>query len=406
MKSKSESTIQFIPVIVGGNRGAYSLARAFYEAYHVKTNVISPMIIGPIKNSKILKNYVQPEISQPDRFFETIGKIDRDFPGMKKIILGADDRYAEMLVHLQHNFPEHWIVPYVSEEVFERATNKESFYAACERAGVPYPKTLVITEFEEKLPFEFPIVMKPADSPSYQALYFAGKEKVFFAKSEDEYRRFYRMMREGGYQKPIVLQEYIPGDDRSLAVVTAYTSPEDREVKLIVFGQILLEDHTPSGIGNHLAILARPEDSVAEDVRKLIAETEFTGFSNFDLKYDERTGKYVFFELNGRLGVSNYYVTAAGHNPATYYVDDRIRKLNLGAVVNKEEALFNVVPKRLLLKQIKSAKLRSKVKMLYRRGRAFHPLKADFETNLKRRAVVWASTVNYYRKFRKHPPKV
>ncbi|EMR05456.1 carbamoyl phosphate synthase-like protein [Bhargavaea cecembensis DSE10] len=404
--SKTESTIQFVPVVVGGNRGAYSLARAFYEAYGVKTNVISPMIIGPIENSKILKNYVQPEIDRPDRFFETIRQIDRDFPGIKKIIVGADDRYAEMLVRLQDRFPEQWVVPYVSKEVFGRATNKESFYEACEKAGVPYPKTLVITELEEKLPFAFPIVMKPADSPSYQALHFAGKEKVFFVKSEEEYRRIYRLMREGGYSEPIVLQEYVPGDDRSLAVVTAYTSPEDQEVKLIVFGQILLEDHTPSGIGNHLAILTRPEDSITEDVRKLIAETGFTGFSNFDLKYDKRTGRYVFFELNGRLGVSNYYVTAAGHNPATYYVDDRIRKLKLGTVVNKEEALFNVVPKSLLLKQIKSAQLRTKVKSLYREDRAFHPLEADFETNVKRKAVVWASTINYYRKFRKHPPKV
>lgn len=400
------STIQFVPVVVGGNRGAYSLARAFYEAYQVKTNVISPIIIGPIENSRILKNYVQPEIEQPDRFFETIGMIEKDFPGIKKIIIGADDRYAEMLVRLQRHFPEQWVVPYVSEEVFGRATNKESFYAVCEKAGVPYPKTLVITEFEEKLPFEFPIVVKPADSPAYQSLHFAGKEKVFFAKSLDEYRRIFRLMRGGGYREPIVVQEFVPGDDRSLAVVTAYTSPEDREVKLIVFGQILLEDHTPSGIGNHLAILARPEDSITEDVRKLIAETGFTGFSNFDLKYDERTGRYVFFELNGRLGVSNYYVTAAGHNPATYYVDDRIRNLKLGAVVNKEEALFNVVPKSLLLKQIKSVQLRTKVKTLYREDRAFNPLEADFETNVKRKAVLWASTMNYYRKFRKHPPQV
>src|SRR5690606_40596188 len=98
--------------------------------------------------------------------------------------------------------------------------------------------------------------MKPANSPAYQGLHFAGKEKVYFVNSAEEYRMTYSLMRDGGYSEPIVLQEYIPGDDRSLAVVTAYTSPEDGEVKLIVFGQILLEDHTPTGIGNHLAILA------------------------------------------------------------------------------------------------------------------------------------------------------
>src|SRR5690606_179154 len=133
-----------------------------------KTHIISPMIIGPIENSRILENHIQPDIELPDKFFETIAKIERNFPGMNKIIIGADDRYAEMLVRLQDRFSEQWIVPYVTEDVFGRATNKESFYAACEKAGVPYPKTLVITEFQENLPFAFPIVMKPANSPAYQ----------------------------------------------------------------------------------------------------------------------------------------------------------------------------------------------------------------------------------------------
>lgn len=130
--------------------------------------------------------------------------------------------------------------------------------------------------------------MKPITSQNYQDLHFEGKKKVYILENQEEYKKSFEGIRNGGYQGEVALQEYIPGDDSTQAVVTAYRSIQDREVKLISFGQILLEDHTPSGIGNHLAILSRDEESVYENVRKLVEEFDFDAFSNYDLKYDAR----------------------------------------------------------------------------------------------------------------------
>ncbi|CZQ89730.1 D-aspartate ligase [Trichococcus flocculiformis] len=403
--SEEANSVSFVPVIVGGNRGAYSLARAFYEAYQVKTNLISPMIIGPIGNSRIIKHYIQPGIDDLDLFFETIHQIGRDYPNMKKIIFGADDRYAELLIRTKDRFGDDWIIPYVDEPVFLRATNKESFYAICEKAGVPYPKTVVMDEFSLDLPFEFPIIIKPSNAIIYQGLHFEGKEKVFIGRDEKDLERIYHLVRDNGYTDNLILQEYVPGDDTYLGVVTVYTSPRDKEIKLIAFGHILLEDHTPSAIGNHLTIWAREERKIVASVRKLIAETEFYGFSNFDVKYDKRKDDYVFFELNGRLGVSNYYVTASGNNVAKYYVEDFIAKKKLGLTINTNEALFTMTPKKLLLKYIESDVLRKKVKELYKDGKDVHPLDAPFEVSPKRKFYVLASKFNYYKKFKEYPPE-
>src|SRR5665811_818632 len=68
-------------------------------------------------------------------------------------------------------------------------------------------------------------------------------------------------------------------------------------------------------------------DSV-DQARRLLEHIGWTGFANFDLKYDPRDGRTVFFELNPRLGRSNFYVTAAGRNTVELYVREYVQDLD------------------------------------------------------------------------------
>ena len=100
------------------------------------------------------------------------------------------------------------------------------------------------------------------------------------------------------------------------------------KVRMMCLGHVLLEEHQPHGVGNHACIITEPNDELMGGVRKLLEDLHFVGYSNFDVKYDERDGSFKFFDFNTRQGRSNYYVTGAGHNIAKLVVEDRVEAIH------------------------------------------------------------------------------
>ena len=90
-------------------------------------------------------------------------------------------------------------------------------------------------------------------------------------------------------------------------------------------GHVLLEEHHPLAIGNPCVIINTEIDEVVEQATRFLERVGYVGFSNFDLKYDRRDGTLKFFEINVRLGRSNFYVTAGGNNVSEWYVRDWVR---------------------------------------------------------------------------------
>ena len=132
----------------------------------------------------------------------------------------------------------------------------------------------------------------------------------------------------------------IPGNDEYMRVLTSY-SDRNGKVKMMCLGHVLLEEHTPHGLGNHAVIITEPNEELMMKVKNLLEDLHYVGFSNFDIKYDRRDGKYRFFEINTRQGRSNYYVTGSGFNVAKYVVEEYVYGKELPLELAKEEHLLN-----------------------------------------------------------------
>lgn len=397
----------FIPVLLGANIGVYSIARTFHEAYGVKSISVSRLLIGPIKYSTIIHPVLEPNMEQKKDLLTCLNKIKEDYPQIPKILIGSDDWHVEMIIDLKEQLSEEWVIPYTTSEVLHRVIDKTNFYNMCEELGVDYPRFISYEGTSPEnlvLPFDFPVVIKPTSRVTYELVKFDGKKKVFIAKDREEFNHIISIIRGANYMDKLVVQEFVPGDDTSMHILTLYTT-RNGETKLASFGQTLLENHTPGGLGNPVAIRSLRNDEVIEQAKRIVESVGYVGFSNFDIKYDERDGKYKFFELNPRLGQSNYYVTAEGHNAVEYYVKEYIKNEPLNYSVAENQSLYTIVPKRLLLKYIRDQKLQEKVKNLYKTHSVKNPMMYfPVEKSLRRLFYVIASTFNYYKKFKNYPP--
>lgn len=397
----------FLPVILGGDITTYSLARAFHEAYGIRSVAVSMIRSRLCADSDIIENLIVPSMDTRETFLSELEKIGKARSGSKKLILLAcGDWYVRMIVENRALLEQYYVIPYIQEELLNRLVLKDSFYSICEEISVPYPKTYVYDckNPPEKLdlPFGFPVIAKPASSAAYHYAQFPGKKKVFKFDTQEELEAMLKNLNASGYDYKFLLQDFIPGDDTGMRILTCYCD-QSGKVRFMAFGQTLLEDKGDMGIGNPVAIINRVDLTIMEHAKRLLEHVGYTGFANFDIKYDPRDNSYRFFEINTRLGRSNYYVTASGFNVVKWIVDDLIDHKEFAdkpVIADNTDCLYTVVPKSVLKTYIKDPSLKAEMLSLYARKKAVNPIAYRAETKFLRKIYPYVFLWKQKRKFR------
>jgi D-aspartate ligase len=222
--------------------------------------------------------------------------------------------------------------------------------------------------------------------------------KVYRVNTTKDLEYLFARTLTAGYDEGLIIQNFIPGDDTFMRVVTCY-SDRNGKVKLTCTGHVLLEEHTPKGIGNHALIITEQIKELEEKLEALLEDVGFVGFSNFDVKYDMRDGKFKVFELNARQGRSNYYVTGTGENIARDLVEDYIYERSLEKVSVDKETLWAVVPIDIPKMYITQQKYKDDVQRLYKEGNYTHSLKNPKDKGLRQRAIVFKNQQGQYKKY-------
>ena len=369
------TTKEFIPVLFGNDINVYSVARAFYEKYGVKSKVFGKALMGTCYKSKLVDFTEVKNLDSNEVITETINDFAMKNTTKKILAIGCGDNYVKCLAQNRENFKSNVIVPYSDYDFLEELMDKEKFYALCEKHGIDYPKTYICTarDYENvNVHFDAPYILKPANQVEYYKHKFEGQKKVFKIDTKEELEDVIKKVYAAGYTDNMIVQDFLPGDDTYMRVLTSY-SDKNGKVKMMCLGHVLLEEHTPYGIGNHAVIITEYEPELMEKFKVLLEEIGYKGFSNFDIKYDYRDKKYKAFEINTRQGRSNFYVTGSGHNIAELLVEDFIYNNPIEEDIAKNEHLWMVVPKGVAYKY--APEYKDRMKRLIKTGKYVNPLR-------------------------------
>ncbi len=102
------------PLLLGADINVYSMARAFHEAYGVKTIAYGMYPSGPCYGSDIIDYRVREHNDEPDKVLENVTEVAREFPDKKILVLGCGDNYLTAISANLPSYPDNVVAPYVT----------------------------------------------------------------------------------------------------------------------------------------------------------------------------------------------------------------------------------------------------------------------------------------------------
>lgn len=396
---------KFLPIIVGTDINAYNMAISFHEEYG-----IHPVLVGKgalsFTNLSIIPRAIEydKKLADSTQFVKILISVAKkyEYEAEKLILIGTNDLYVRLIIENCAILKDYFVFNYIEADLMDDLQYKANFYMLCAEHGIDIPATYFY-DCHSAAPFKgklmYPAIVKPSNGIEYLCHPFEGQQKVFKVQTEEELQHVISMIYASGYRNQLIIQDYIPGNDTAMWDSVVYMSSKGKP-QLVSLAQVVLQEHTSTAIGNYTALISRYNEELMKKLCGFLEAVGYRGFANFDLKFDERDGKFKVFEVNIRQGRSSYYVTAMGHNMARYFVDDLINGLDKPCTYLKGDVLFSVVPKIVLKKFVADPAVKEDIARLIREKKLVNPLFYKKDKHLKRKLYLAARQMNYYKKYK------
>lgn len=137
------------------------------------------------------------DIDKEQRLMEWLHAHAGHFDAQPVVIAGASDWHVRNLSKHKQELEElGYVIPYIDFDLLDDITQKDRFYARCDRLGMPYPKTIVVPfsdsyddsvlagtsmrvvrEKRELSGLSYPLIAKPSNSADWHYADIPGKTK-------------------------------------------------------------------------------------------------------------------------------------------------------------------------------------------------------------------------------------
>jgi D-aspartate ligase len=406
-QGKAPARNDIVPVVIGGDIGAYALCREFHEAFGVTTIALNTGFIGAIEHSRIIDARAVASLDH-DVIVPAVTQIAGQRPDAHVLLVGNTDQLIELLEDVKADLPANVTCLCPPRDAFDAVCDKATFSRLCREHGLDVPQMDVVrlagADPIAPTQIPFPVVAKPAVSAEYYRFIVKGFKKVYYMTEQAQLDQLWADLREAGFAGEFLVQELIGGDDTYMDSLTIYVG---REGKPLMLGgaQVLLEDHAPAMLGNPVAMITRQNPELWKRAGAMLSDAGYRGFANFDIKRDPKTGRQLFLDCNPRIGRNSFYNLAGGVNPMEVATLDLVDGRGEEPRVVADTILYTLVPISLLRRYVRDESLLAEVDSLVRAGKVYDPQRYDADWGLRRRIDVDLTEKNQIRKFAKFYPE-
>lgn len=310
-----------VPVLLGADLNAYSVALAFREAYGVRSHVFARYRCGATENSDFIKTHICSGLDDARIAIPELLKFADENSSAELFLIPCADWYVSMLEEAKGALSAIYNIHIPEVNTWRELSDKCGFYKHMKKQGIPYPEYVSFgpsDSVSEKMlsAVSYPAVLKPSDSTEYWKHPFPDMRKIYFPRNPgDALNIIYRIF-ESGYNKKLILQKKV-GSYNGNRVLTTFSDNSGRVVRGVL-GEVILEETGKTSFGNHSAIITVPLEEICFKLIDFLNGIKYKGFANFDIMTDGAE-KYVL-EINTRQGRSCDYMRASGVNIAELLV--------------------------------------------------------------------------------------
>lgn len=402
----------FRTLIIGNDINAYYLARCYHELTGRKADLVGLLVPGEksfayTRYTKILNIKYVEQLWDEKVFLNTINEYYDKHKDEKILLVSSNETYGEFIAKNKKDLSKKFYFNYPSVKLQRTLVMKELFYKTYQDSIIDLPKTIYYDCKKDSLiddTIMFPVIVKPSNVILFKHITFKGKKKIYKLNNIDELKKVIELFKNGGYNDTLIIQEYIPGNDSNLFDAVVYCDKK-KNVKLVSFAQIGLQEHSPKMIGNAAVLINGYTEypGVTEQILKIREFMEtigYQGFAEFDMKYDARDGKYKVMEINARQGRCSYYITPGGFNLIEVLAKDLIFDENIEYQVVEKQVLETFVPKSIVKKYIVNEKYKEKVLSMWEYR--VHPLEYKKDNGILRKLMLFKIKLNYIKAYKEN----
>ena len=184
-----------LPVVLGGDIGAYALARQLHEVTGTSVTVVASDPIVAISESAYITVVHQEAGAPPERTIALLQKLAQGRGPRSAVLMANTDAAAAMISAHRSELEPTYVLPFPDIDVLDAVSDKASFSRLCAEVGVLTPREVVVDLADpdcepptsaDELGMEFPLVAKAAIGADYDRISFPGKRKIWFMDGPQE----------------------------------------------------------------------------------------------------------------------------------------------------------------------------------------------------------------------------